>query len=57
MRSLDTVDENARLVRFSYHYVLDDTEQDVSGEVREYPICSKSSSTPRSVFSPPRASR
>lgn len=35
VRSLDTVDENAHLVRFSYHYLLDDTEQDVSGEVRD----------------------
>jgi hypothetical protein len=35
VRSLDTVDENARLVRFAYHYLLDDTEQDVSGEVRD----------------------
>jgi hypothetical protein len=35
VRSRDTVDENAHLVRFSYHYLLDDTEQDVSGEVRE----------------------
>jgi hypothetical protein len=35
MRSLDTVDAGARLVRFSYHYVLDDTEQDVAGEVRD----------------------
>jgi len=35
VRSLDTVDGNAHLVRFSYHYLLDDTEQDVSGEVRE----------------------
>jgi transglutaminase superfamily protein len=35
VRSLDTVDASARLVRFAYHYVLDDTEQDVSGEVRD----------------------
>jgi Transglutaminase-like superfamily len=35
VRSLDTVDENAHLVRFSYHYLLDDTEQEVSGEVRD----------------------
>lgn len=35
IRSHDTVDANARLVRFAYHYVLDSTEQDVSGEVRE----------------------
>jgi len=35
VRSRDTVDENARLVRFSYHYLLDNTEQDVSGEVRD----------------------
>lgn len=35
VRSLDTIDESARLVRFVYHYVLDDTEQDVSGEVRD----------------------
>ena len=35
MRSLDTVDENARLVRFDYHYVLDDSEQRVTGEVRD----------------------
>ena len=34
-RSLDTVDENARLVRFDYHYVLDDSEQRVTGEVRD----------------------
>ena len=33
VRSLDTVDGSARLVRFAYHYLLDDTEQDVSGEV------------------------
>lgn len=33
VRSLDTVDSGARLVRFAYHYLLDDTEQDVSGEV------------------------
>jgi transglutaminase superfamily protein len=35
VQSLDTVDANARLVRFAYHYVLDDTEQDVAGEVRD----------------------
>ena len=35
MRSLDTVDENARLMRFAYHYVLDGTEQDLTGEVRD----------------------
>lgn len=35
MRSLDTVDESAKLVRFAYHYVLDDTEQDITGEVRD----------------------
>jgi hypothetical protein len=35
VRSLDTVDGKARLLRFAYHYVLDDTEQDVSGEVRD----------------------
>ena len=35
VRSLDTVDERARLVRFAYHYLLDDTEQDLSGEVRD----------------------
>jgi len=35
VRSLDTVDENARLVRFDYHYGLDDSEQRVSGEVRD----------------------
>jgi hypothetical protein len=35
VRSLDTVDAGARLLRFSYHYVLDDTEQDVTGEVRD----------------------
>jgi hypothetical protein len=35
VRSLDTVDANARLLRFAYHYVLDETEQDVSGEVRD----------------------
>jgi hypothetical protein len=35
VRSLDTVDAGARLVRFAYHYVLDDTEQDLSGEVRD----------------------
>jgi len=35
VRSLDTVDENARLLRFAYRYVLDDTEQSVSGEVRD----------------------
>lgn len=35
VRSSDTVDANARLLRFSYHYLLDDTEQDVTGEVRD----------------------
>ena len=35
VRTLDTVDSDARLVRFAYHYVLDETEQDVSGEVRD----------------------
>jgi transglutaminase-like putative cysteine protease len=35
MRSLDTVDENAKLARFDYHYVLDDSEQRVTGEVRD----------------------
>jgi hypothetical protein len=35
VRSLDTVDEKARLLRFSYSYLLDDTQQEVSGEVRE----------------------
>src|SRR6266704_3680526 len=35
VRSLDTVDENAKLVRFDYHYVLDDSEQRVTGEVRD----------------------
>jgi len=35
VRSVDTVDAGARLVRFAYHYLLDDTEQDVSGELRE----------------------
>ena len=35
VRSLDTVDEEARLVRFEYHYGLDDSEQRVSGEVRD----------------------
>ncbi|HUL93555.1 MAG TPA: transglutaminase-like domain-containing protein [Burkholderiales bacterium] len=35
VHSIDTVDENARLVRFSYRYLLDGTEQEVSGEVRE----------------------
>jgi len=35
VRSLDTVDENARLVRFDYHTGLDDSEQRVSGEVRD----------------------
>ncbi len=35
MRSLDTVDENAKLMRFAYHYVLDGTEQDLTGEVRD----------------------
>ena len=35
VRSTDTIDANARLVRFSYHYLLDDTEQDLSGEVRD----------------------
>ena len=35
VRSRDTVDEKARLVRFSYRYLLDDTEQEVSGEARE----------------------
>ena len=33
VRTFDTVDSGARLVRFAYHYVIDDTEQDVSGEV------------------------
>jgi len=35
VRSLDTVDENARLVRFDYHYGLDDSEQRVTGDVRD----------------------
>jgi transglutaminase superfamily protein len=35
VHSLDTVDADARLLRFAYHYLLDDTEQDVSGEVRD----------------------
>jgi len=35
VRSLDTVDESARLVRFEYRYGLDDSEQNVSGEVRD----------------------
>lgn len=35
LRSLDTVDENAKLVRFTYHYGLDDSEKTVEGEVRE----------------------
>ncbi len=35
IRSLDTVDENAKLMRFAYHYVLDGTEQDLTGEVRD----------------------
>ncbi len=35
MRSLDTVDGSAKLVRFDYHYVLDDSEQRVTGEVRD----------------------
>jgi transglutaminase superfamily protein len=35
VHSLDTVDAEARLLRFAYHYLLDDTEQDVSGEVRD----------------------
>jgi hypothetical protein len=35
MRSLDTVDGNAKLVSFDYHYVLDDSEQRVTGEVRD----------------------
>jgi transglutaminase superfamily protein len=35
VRSLDTVDAKARLLRFAYHYVLDETEQDVSGEMRD----------------------
>jgi hypothetical protein len=35
VRSLDTVDADARVVRFAYHYLLDDTEQEVSGEVRD----------------------
>jgi hypothetical protein len=33
VHSADTVDANARLIRFAYHYVVDDTAQDVSGEV------------------------
>ncbi len=35
MRSLDTVDGSAKLVRFDYYYVLDDSEQRVTGEVRD----------------------
>ena len=35
MRSLDTVDGSAKLVRFDYHYVLDESEQRVTGEVRD----------------------
>lgn len=34
VRTFDTVDAGAHLVRFAYHYVIDDTEQDVSGEVQ-----------------------
>jgi transglutaminase superfamily protein len=35
IRTLDTVDENARLVRFDYRYVLDESEQSLTGEVRD----------------------
>jgi hypothetical protein len=35
LRSLDTVDEDARLVRFDYRYGLDDSEKRIEGEVRE----------------------
>ena len=33
VHSVDTVDADARLIRFAYRYVVDDTAQDVSGEV------------------------
>ena len=35
MRSLETVDADGRLVRFEYSYQLDDSEQRVTGEVRD----------------------
>lgn len=35
LRSFDMVDEDAKLVRFDYHYGLDDSEKRVEGEVRE----------------------
>ena len=35
MRTLDTVDENGRMVRFDYRYVLDESEQSLKGEVRD----------------------
>ena len=33
VHSVDTVDSGARLIRFAYRYVVDDTAQEVSGEV------------------------
>jgi hypothetical protein len=33
LRSLDTVDENAKLVRFDYRYGLDDSEKRIEGEI------------------------
>ena len=35
IRTLDTVDENGRLVRFDHRYVLDESEQSLKGEVRD----------------------
>lgn len=35
IRTLDTVDENGRLARFDYRYVLDESEQSLSGQVRD----------------------
>jgi hypothetical protein len=35
MRSVDTVDKDARLVRFDYRYRLDDSDQSVRGEIRD----------------------
>jgi Transglutaminase-like superfamily len=47
VRSSDTVDADARLLRFAYHYVLDDTEQDVTGEVRDGKLRSRVSTAGR----------
>jgi len=35
MRAVDTVDENARLLRFEYEYLLDESRQRIAGEVAD----------------------